>query len=688
MLLVLVVITKFVEVALNSDETASGDAKVDVKEPEATSAAVQEANAIAAAAAEKAAVEAGNAKSATAIPMVYQISNQGMPFLSSSMQHMYPPGGMNFGQVQSGTIINGQFVPLPGSNQQIPPFGMFNQSSQSQFGALNSMQGILGQGMGFNQGLLGQNMRLPQLQLDDDFLHTGELPKPSTMIKVNADSEQATGDMKEQSLAKKKKRKMKASKLKKLHYFLEKIVKIKAHRITKANRAKGRGYAVDKAVLSTERDLDKFIYKIVIRIKNEFRMKKMREIGRKIPSAYVYERDEKICDLIDKGVNLIQDFIDKYDDLVDEDISMNSLDSESEASYSQSADNSYSMSTTVRDDGDDDSPKAKAEPTGLVVPPRKPASTGLAVPVLPRRDPKMSIPIEVKASDPKQNVRSKSIKDSSPPGLAIPAFNKQSVKQQADGKKTVDKPIVKLDTGKDVGKDAGKDAGKKSGPAQDKKNTLPSEDLIFVDPAKKAVGAKTTDAKTTKEKPAAKLATEAVVAQKDSTVAKKKEVVEPAPSSVIPSIGDFMKMAIPSMLAGQTEEEIDKANQLESERIIDEFVAENPDVIVFLEKCLKNSKNAIKLQEESKLKKSIERDETGVVRKRSKRKTLGIPKIGEDTMVSEMYDDTFMQEVSINIIPPSMTDLPKEWDDDDKFRMKNKKNRLLPKKAKGRRRAN
>ena len=390
----------------------------------------------------------------------------------------------------------------------------------------------------------------------------------------------------------------------------------------------------------------------------------------------------------------------RYDELDVEDISLNSLNSDdSEDDYSMS--DSYSMSTA--DVGIRFQDDAGKQPIGLIVPvlPRRdgPAKgvVGLAVPVLPRRpdnsanDPKPPTPTTGDDADPLAMLNTANIFEMGMNFLSIGEQTRSEVVPPASQGRQGECLAATHENTK---------VPKKGGelPATPASKLTPVNALPKAKEA--AGGAKNANLmKSLPPIPTGEVATKAfgkagtgkpVISASAPAAPRRgaKTTNEQAtPNKMKPHISDSEKLIIEALK--QAEET--RLNELESERIIDEFHRLNPEVIVFLEKCLKNSKNALKLQDDGKLKKSIDRDDIGQIAGNSKPKKKmkrghKANELSNELVLSEIcYDDTFMQEVSINIIPPSSTELAIDTEEDDFIRRK-PKNRLLPKKMKGRKR--
>lgn len=584
----------------------------------------------------------------------------GLPFINNSMNHL---GGI-FNQQQQ--MMQASMNPLMFQNQMFGLQGMMGTMPQ------------LGLGMGMNQ--MNNQANINQIKSENAAL--GGFPAPRLAIK-EVESE-------DDNLVKKRKitKKAKLVKLKKLDMVLNKAIKPHANRITRNNRQQDT--MGDPRLLSNEKNFDRFMRKIMVLVKNEYRGGLMLAEGNKIPNAYLREPDDRLDELVEKGAMLVDKFINRYDDLEAEDISLCSLNSQDSDDDCSMSDDSYSMSTA-------DIGNRMADPVELVVPvlPRRdaPAGGGLAVPILPRRQPGDAPP-------PSTNPR-----PGPPPPPLIPTYVKDSTTKLSktapligtnvlsigmQTKSEVVPPHIKL-------QEATPNSARKGIPLNDQIKAPPGESpknlsgpIISVPKTSDNLKNKQVTPQKAVDKPNPKLLNSKKQVKQDSKTSK---VKPPVPAKVA-----AVSIAQPSVPLGPSNSELlllkeirereeAQLSMLHSEQVIDEFHRLNPEVIVFLEKCLKNSKNALKLQDDSKLKKSITRDDgTAPKQKKKMKKGHKANELSNELVLSEIcYDDTFMQEVSINIIPPSSTGLKIDKDEDD-FSSRKPKNRLLPKKAKGRKR--
>ena len=276
----------------------------------------------------------------------------------------------------------------------------------------------------------------------------------------------------------------------------------------------------------------------------------------------------------------------------------------------------------------------------------------------------------------------KSLKKNESPNTKIKSEKSPTTKifKNRDSLDNKKKDVPASKTGvKDVAKAATKqklDSGElsknsKETPVPAKKTKLQSDELPKSDKAKKVKENKATDSITTKmksEKPLAKK----VNNDKDSLEKKKREA--PEMKCAVPFVDDLMKKSIKCVIAADK----DRDRQIESERVIDEFHARNPEVLVFLEKCLKNCKNALRLQDKTKLTKTIRRQSFGIEPKPVIKRTLSFKGLGEEASISDIRYDSLKNDFSITIIAPVAGQV-KVMTEQERLKLKTNKNCLLPK---------
>ena len=270
-LIVLIILTRILEKALvpASEDTANN---IKPKESFTLHTNVLNANNM------SAINTAGNASNPGTVAS--QIAGQ-MPFLTNSVNGKL--GGPLSGQLGPNQLFNHQQQLLQAGMNPL----MFQQNGL--FGLPGMMSGMPGLGnmgvMGLgNVNMMSNQASINQIKSDNATaaaIAAGGLAGFPAPRLANFGEQIPEGGDENSMKRKKMAKKSKLMKLKKLEMVLHKAIKPHAARITRANRQHGaiRG---DPKLLSNEKNTDRFIRKIIVLVKNEYRGSLMKTEGRKV----------------------------------------------------------------------------------------------------------------------------------------------------------------------------------------------------------------------------------------------------------------------------------------------------------------------------------------------------------------------------------------------------------------------